>query len=235
METRKRDDDLEELEFDGYKVVLDSDKKEENQPKYYVDKEVLEEIEKSTSEPQKIEEPIEEEITESEEPKEVSEEVVDEINSQDEVKKDKPFYKTVSFYIITAIMLCVIVFNILFCFAFVNGESMYPTLNDGQFLFARRSNSNLNRFDIVIIETEDINLIKRVIGMPNEKVEYKDQKLYINGQEVEDNYGNGKTEDFSVTLGENEYYCLGDNRENSADSRVYGAFNLDIIYAKILK
>ena len=64
--------------------------------------------------------------------------------------------------------------------------------------------------------------------MPNEEVEYKDNVLYINGNKYEEDYiKDAVTEDFKVKLSNNEYYCLGDNRDVSKDSRYYGPFNYE--------
>ncbi len=112
----------------------------------------------------------------------------------------------------------------------ISGNSMYPTLNDGDVvrISAIDENTTINRFDIVIAEKEeDYDIIKRVIGLPNETIEYKDNHLYINGQITTEEFIDTylvKTEDFTITLKEDEYFLLGDNREYSSDSRVLGAF-----------
>ena len=92
--------------------------------------------------------------------------------------------------------------------------------------------SRLKRFDIVVVDNGKDYLIKRVIGLPGEEIEYKDNKLYVNGKEVNDKYGNGKTSDFKVKVGKNKYFVLGDNRTNSLDSRYYGSFNKKKILGK---
>ena len=150
----------------------------------------------------------------------------------EEIKESKPFYKSPFIYICILLIGAAIFFNIRYKIVIVSGESMMPTLKDGQILIANKSFS-IDRFDIVVVNTAEKSIIKRVIGLPGETVEYKDDKLYINGQEQSDIYGNGITNDFSITLGNNQFYCLGDNREHSADSRTYGAFDRSVITAKI--
>ena len=109
---------------------------------------------------------------------------------------------------------------------------MNPTLHNNRLgLGLKTILSDINRFDIVIIDTEDKYLIKRAIGLPGETVEYKQNTLYINNREVKDEYNFGHTEDFKVYLDRNQYFCMGDNRENSADSRVYGPFSKSDIKA----
>ena len=103
------------------------------------------------------------------------------------------------------------------------GNSMFATLRNGDLALCSRF-SNIDRFDVVVVSVENVKIIKRVIGLPNENIEYKDNKLYSNGKQVQDDYNNGYTKDFKYSLKDNEYFCLGDNRENSKDSREYGGF-----------
>jgi signal peptidase I len=117
----------------------------------------------------------------------------------------------------------------------VNGESMMKTLHDGDIMILNIIDykiNGLNRFDIVVVDEGDEYIIKRVIGLPGEEVEYKDNKLYINKVEVEDKYAYGDTTDFDIVLGKDSYFVLGDNRENSLDSRYFGAFNKKKILGK---
>ncbi len=107
----------------------------------------------------------------------------------------------------------------------VNGESMYPTLNGGEIMILNRL-GKVKRYDIVVLKRdgEKDELIKRVIGLPGEKVEIMDNKIYINDKEIADKYGYGITYSINaITLGNDEYFVLGDNRLISADSRLFGA------------
>jgi len=107
----------------------------------------------------------------------------------------------------------------------VSGESMVPTLDGGEIMLLKKYDTSYDRFDIVVINksVEGDSLIKRVIGLPGDKIKYQNNKLYINDEAVEDSYAFGKTEDFrEITLGEDEYFLMGDNREISLDSRTLG-------------
>ncbi len=113
----------------------------------------------------------------------------------------------------------------------VNGKSMYPTLKGGEIMILNKL-GKVNRFDIVVlkIESEEDNLIKRIIGMPGETVEIKNNEIYINDKVLKDKYGYGLTYDIDkVTLDDDEYFILGDNRKISLDSRVFGTIKKDEI------
>ena len=117
----------------------------------------------------------------------------------------------------------------------VNGTSMHPTLQDKEFMILNKISlkQGINRFDIVVVQENNKYIIKRVIGLPGESVMYKDNKLYINGKVIEDNYSKTTTNDFdNVVLGENEYFVMGDNRAVSSDSRIIGPVNIKNIKGK---
>ena len=139
--------------------------------------------------------------------------------------------KIITWSVVGTLVVLTFIFNLYFSIAFVVGDSMYPTYHDGQLLLTTR-HYTIERFDVVIISKGEF-LIKRVIGLPNETIAYKDNVLYINGERVDDPY-NTVTEDFEVTLGDNEYFCMGDNREDSLDSRKYGAFSADKIITEVM-
>lgn len=136
----------------------------------------------------------------------------------------------------TILLLMIIVVRIFFYSPIrVNGTSMYPTLQDKEFMILNKIGlqKGINRFDIVVVESGGKYIIKRVIGLPGESVMYSDNKLYINGKVVEDNYSKSETEDFeNVVLKEDEYFVMGDNREVSKDSRVIGPVNIKNIKGK---
>ena len=111
----------------------------------------------------------------------------------------------------------------------VNGVSMQPTLSDGDNLIVDKLSYRFHdpdRFDIIVFPQEDGRyFIKRIIGLPGENVRIdEDGFIYINGEKLQESYGKevmrdpGLAKD-GIQLGADEYFVLGDNRNNSEDSR----------------
>lgn len=113
----------------------------------------------------------------------------------------------------------------------VQGESMEPTLQNGDNLIVDKITYRFNdplRFDIIVFPfkyKEDTFYIKRIIGLPGETVQItNDGEIYINDELLKEGYGKEVMLDpgnayTPITLGEDEYFVLGDNRNNSSDSR----------------
>ena len=112
----------------------------------------------------------------------------------------------------------------------VSGESMETTLADGDHLIVDKISYRFrdpSRYDIVVFPyryEENTYYIKRIIGLPGETVQIADGTIYIDGSPLEESYGREVMQDPGIaaepiTLGEDEYFVLGDNRNQSSDSR----------------
>ncbi|MFJ7981586.1 signal peptidase I [Lysinibacillus xylanilyticus] len=140
-----------------------------------------------------------------------------------------------------ALLVAFVIKQFLFTPVLVKGASMMPTLEDQDRVIINKIGPKFNsvdRFDIVVVKmNEEENYIKRIIGLPGDKIEYKDDQLYINGEKYSEPYldqykkelkdSGSLTYDFTLeqilgetTVPEGNYFVLGDNRRVSKDSRV---------------
>ena len=122
----------------------------------------------------------------------------------------------------------------------VSGSSMETTLSDGDQLIVDKMSyrfRNPKRYDIIVFPYRyepNTYYIKRIIGLPGETIQIIDGYIYIDGEQLDEHYGNELMNDPGiaaepVALGEDEYFVLGDNRNNSQDSR---AVNVGVIHRK---
>ncbi|KOP80282.1 signal peptidase I [Lysinibacillus sp. FJAT-14745] len=142
--------------------------------------------------------------------------------------------------IVFALLVAFLIKHFLFTPVLVKGESMMPTLEDKDRVMLNIIGPKfkaIDRFDIVVVKmNEEENYIKRIIGLPGDKIEYKDDQLYINGEKYSEPYldqykkeltdSGTLTYDFTLeqdlgetTVPEGHYFVLGDNRRISKDSR----------------
>jgi signal peptidase I len=112
----------------------------------------------------------------------------------------------------------------------VNGPSMEPTLKNNSIFFMKRFNlttDKFERFSIIRYKDSDNNFfIKRIIGLPLEKIEIKESKLFIDGKYHKKNLLD-KNKNYSWALEQNQIIVLGDNYLNSFDSRKLGPININ--------
>jgi signal peptidase I len=158
---------------------------------------------------------------------------------------------------VKAFAIGIIIFAFIRTFFFSNyiveGESMMPTLQDGNKLVVNKLGyqvGELNRFDVIVFHAnakEDF--VKRIIGLPGDKLEYRNDQLYINGHKYEEPFldvykqkspGLKITGDFSLkeitgenTVPEGKLFVLGDNRLGSWDSRQFGFISATQVVGKV--
>ena len=179
--------------------------------------------------------------------------------------KIKYFKEEISFlvqiYLLIGIIL--IISNFIISIAITRGTSMTPTLEDKDIVMLNKYKTtlkikNYSRGDIVVFKDvieEDSKLVKRIVALEGDIVNVKDGKLYVNNNEVQENYIMGETyiesmylqefkDDYEDVLSENDIYeyvvpenhvfVLGDCRWNSLDSRFFGGVDLENIIGKVV-
>ncbi len=122
----------------------------------------------------------------------------------------------------------------------IEGYSMEPNFHDGQYIFVNKLLYMLqppDRGDVIVLippVSSSRDFIKRIIGLPGEKVQIINGEVYINGQALHESYPlHPGTYDYGpVTVGQGEYFVLGDNRDSSSDSHVWGMLASNKIVGK---
>lgn len=147
-------------------------------------------------------------------------------------------------WIILVIVILVLIHRFFFSLFIVDGVSMEPNLHDKTVALMDKgafSPLNLKRNDPVVVaypgDPTKKTYVKRTIGLPGETVEIKNSEVFINGQQLSQNYlpaGTLTEPDGKWILSSDEYFMMGDNRENSNDSRVFGPIEKRFVLGKVI-
>lgn len=156
--------------------------------------------------------------------------------------------------ILVAVVIVFLIRTFLFTNYIVEGESMLPTMSNGDRLIVSKIGYKLSepeRFDLIVFHAGwQLDYIKRVIGLPGDHIEYRDDVLYVNGEKVEEPFlqpylhmleeNQRFTENFTLEdmigeqyVPEDSVFVLGDNRRNSSDSRMLGVISYSDIVGEV--
>lgn len=147
-------------------------------------------------------------------------------NTNDEHKEN--FLKKNSSIVIIVMFIMVIIFRSFFIDrVIIHGKSMSTTFNENDVCWVKKIDYEINRDDVVVASVDGKNVIKRIAAIPGDSIQIINGNLYINEQEYSGEYAYETTDEGiaseQIFLKEDEYFLLGDNREESYDSRYYGS------------
>jgi signal peptidase I, bacterial type len=163
------------------------------------------------------------------------------MNNNEEQSRKINILKEIKEYgisIVVALFLAFIFHSYVLARANVDGPSMQPTLHNNDVIFLEKlsvETNNIKRGEIIVFDSKNENhdyYIKRVVGVAGDQVEIKDGKVYVNGNQIVENYLSEDTITEPITpkttykVPEGEVFVLGDNRGNSTDSRMLGCINI---------
>lgn len=172
-----------------------------------------------------------EEDTDFEKPYDASALVEEEDTEPEKGGRMKGFFFDLIFYAVLIFACIYIIPNFVMQRTIVDGDSMENTLSNGDHLYVEKLSYRfdmLKRFDIIVFypygRDNKEYYVKRIIGLPGETIQIIDGDIYINGNVLEEHYGKDPILDpgraaMPITLGEDEYFVMGDNRNISKDSR----------------
>lgn len=159
----------------------------------------------------------------------------------DETQEEKTSLKGLFIDLIEVIGTALVLTFVLLIFiqpSVVEGRSMYPTLHDNDKLILWKL-GDIERNDIVVFDSHDMEnnkYVKRVVGIAGDEIVVKDSVVTVNGEVLEETYINEPSfsGDISLTVPQGEIFVLGDNRNHSNDSRVFGTVKLDDVDGKMI-
>ncbi|PTM54784.1 signal peptidase I [Desmospora activa] len=145
----------------------------------------------------------------------------------------------ISSLLFVSILLIVLLFFRFYQLFTIEGDSMSPALQDGQAYWVERGPMEPRRGDIVIFynQEDDFNHVKRVVALADERIQIKESRVLVNGKPLDEPYlaSDATTTDFGpVTVPQGEVFVLGDNREQSLDSRQLGTVSIMDIRGRML-
>ena len=154
------------------------------------------------------------------------------------IRKDGSWVLTGWIMLLSGILF--VLFHVFFAIAVVSGPSMEPTLHNGQVMVLSKTDE-LDRFDIVVLKEREVDggssehIVKRVIGLPGDRITVVGGDLFINNQHYKEPYLDAKNlktfrqVHFDITVPEGYIFVMGDNRDVSKDSRTVGSFKLEAV------
>ena len=120
----------------------------------------------------------------------------------------------------------------------VVGVSMVNTLNEGDICWVSKHSYFPNRYDVVVVHVDGMNLVKRIIALPDETVTITNGYVFVDDIILNNSMyalaDDGGVASSGLLLGDGEYFILGDNRDESTDSRYYGAIDKDDIKGRVV-
>jgi len=161
-----------------------------------------------------------------------------------DLREVKEFIKDTMKYVLIIIAV-LLVYLYIVSFQQVLGPSMQPNYQEGEIYLLNKLKYkiiNPKRFEVIVLNNKKSKfMIKRVIGLPGEHIEYRDDTLYINGKIIKEQFSktlepdetNILEKNVDLVIPENCYYVLGDNRVNSEDSRTFGCIEKKDIVGKV--
>ncbi len=154
--------------------------------------------------------------------------------SKKEIASYKRKYNVADIFSVVPVFLIIIMVinGYFFSLAQVEGISMQPTFCDNDAVIIKYVEEYKNQ-DIVILQEEGLYLIKRLIAQGGDKLVVNSTGVYVNGNKIEDTIWNGTIE-YDLTIPEGYFYVLGDNRDNSRDSRLFGLVKEEDMLGKVI-